>query len=856
VSRRSGERILDVEINEPLTWHDYAVEWVLGAALVFSPLAYGSTNAWAQQILYGLIAVMAVIAAAKFTLVRGSRVVLTWAYLPIVLYLLVVTLSVIPLPAGLVKTISPGTVEEKTRLLSDLPSVQQVLSHLTITFNVWSTLQGLRMVLALSVVFVVIVNICQTPAQITRILAMVAIAGAIVALLALAQDVTQNSGQPQRIYWNLPLISVEAVHQNAGPFAGHAQLGQYLNLTIGAMMALALVQIGNAFYGEDPTGREVLERLNSTGIRIAIILLIGMAAAAVAIAWSVSRGATIGLVIAGLVSMALLLVKRGWRKGETVVLINVVLALVIVAAVGYVLLERGFLQRTGDAKQQSLDRLEIVKSMGPMIVKWPVMGTGLESFEWVYPMFQRSGGGNSFFTHAENDYAQTLSDTGIVGGVLTLGFLVIVFVNWLKAFFGRRPIQLAAVGIAFSLIAVMIHSAADFSQRTPAVALVTTVLVALTISLSRLAVQSESTESVKPTFGWMPLPRIVVAVIAIGAMGWSIWSLNNVRIAEILSWQSDPTVYFLDAKPSDPDFEKQLHEYFRVPIADNVKAVALDPMNVEYIHELNHFRWRELSGRRDETTAAIIYPPDAAEVGQKIEQELSAARVLCPCFGRLHTLLGKIQWDLGDKELGEKNLQIARKLRPADGEPVFYLCEIASDQDRWDDALSLAKECYSREGHNFGRLLVNLLAREHRHPELAFEVVKNDDLWLGELFSAVKPDGEQKVLYDQIQARLLELEKKAVVETPARGEAWLTLARRQRDAGNTDEAVDAFNQAIVLDAGNINARMELARFLVTIGRNDEATKQLDMCLRLSPQLDEAKNMLKTLSSLPPRPSGP
>ncbi|CAN5556448.1 hypothetical protein BH10PLA1_BH10PLA1_08250 [soil metagenome] len=856
MSRRSGERILDVELNEPLTGYDYAIEWLLGAALVFSPLAYGATNAWAEQVLYGLIALMAILAGIKLSRVRGSRVVLTWAYLPIVLYLLVVALSIIPLPAALVKAISPGTVEVKTQLLSDVPSIGQLLSHLTISFNVWSTLMGLRMVFAMSVVFVVIANICQTKGQITRVLMMVAGAGLIVTLLTLAQDFTQGSEKIQRIYWNLPLISVDAVHRNSGPFAGHAQLGQYLNLTIGAMLALAVVQIGQAFHGEDPSVRDMMDRINSAPIRLAILLGLAMTAALAAIAWSLARGALVGTAVGGIAVMLMLIYKRGWRKSETVILLNIVLLLAILAGAGYFVFEKAFVERRGNVEEGGATRLAIVKSMGPMIHQWPVMGTGLESFEWVYPMYQPIASAGLFFTHAENDYAQTISDTGIVGGALTLAFVLILIVNWKKAFAAPQPIQLATVGIAYSLIAVMVHSTADFSQRTPAVAMVTSALLGLTISLSRLAARSNLREPAKPTFGWMPLPRMIVTGVVGGLMVWSVWSLNRVARAESLSWHSDPTVFFIDAKPTDPDFKDKLRRYYYDPIADNTKAAELDPLNVENIYDLNHFRFRELSGMRDPETTAVIYPPEATQVGQKIVDELSAARVLCPTYGRPRTLLGKIQWDLLDsKSMAEKNLELARKLRPTDSEPVYYLCQIAAEQGRWDDALQLAKETLRRNS-SYGGLLKDLFVYRHNRVDLAYEVLKDNEDALGSLVDAIRSNPDLKPLAATAQGRLLELNTKSAEAAPLDSGVWLRLARRQRDAGMNADAVDSYNKAITQDYGNTELRMQFANFLVTIGRPEEAGKQAEICLRLNPQLDEAKNMLKSLNTLPPRPPGP
>ncbi len=852
MSRRSGEPIQVLEFNEPLTWHDYAIEWVLGVALVVSPLAYGSTNPWSQEILYALIGIVALLAGAKLSFVRGTRFIFTWAYLPMLLYLVLVTISVIPLPAGLVRAISPGTYEEKSRLMADIPNVGELLSRLTISFNTWTTLRGLRLMMAVSVLFAVVVNIYQTPSQIKRLLGTVAMAGLVVTSITVAQNVTHDPDQPYRIFWNIPFISTDAVHPNAGPFPGKAQLGQYLNLTIGAMVALALVLIAESFEGEEPSSRDIVDRLGSLRLRIAGLLILSGMVAALTIAWSLSRGAMLGLAVGGVLVSILLSVKRGWRKRETILLINAMIVVAIAISITYALFESKFGKMVATTGNSGVSRITLIKSMVPMFRTWPIMGTGSESFEWTFPLFQPKDLGG-FYVFAENDYAQVLTDTGIVGGILVLAFVVVMLGHWIGAYRGRRPIHMAAVGIGLGLLAIMVHSFSDFSQHASAIAAVTSVLLGLLVSLHRLAQRPvEAKQRQLPSFGWTPWPRLIVAGLVVAAMGWSVWSLDYLRRAEILAYESDPGSSSFKTAVTDPDFQARLDEYYDPVIADDAEACRLDSTNVLYMHWVNHFRWRKLTARRDDKTGVIIFPANAKEVAQQIVDEMSSARVFCPCYGKLYTLLGAIQWEFSDKKEAVRNLEIGHERRPADPEPLYYLARVAAIQGRWDHSEAFATRCCSLNG-GFSEPLIKLYVKVLHRPDMAAHIFRDNT---GALWRLTDELSDQPQLLRQTRARLLVLADQQVQVEPTNARAWAFLAKWASELGEDSRTIDAYRKSLDLDYGNVEVRMNLARFLQRVGRKDDAIQEVEICLRIQPQNADAKTLLASLTGLVTPPVKP
>jgi len=81
---------------------------------------------------------------------------------------------------------------------------------------------------------------------------------------------------------------------------------------------------------------------------------------------------------------------------------------------------------------------------------------------------------------AHNDYLQILADTGIVGGLLGLSFLVLLFG---KGFARRSSSDKFRRGVATGALAgcfaVLVHSAFDFTLHTTANALLFLVLAAM-----------------------------------------------------------------------------------------------------------------------------------------------------------------------------------------------------------------------------------------------------------------------------------------------------------------------------------------------------------------------------------------
>src|SRR5450432_802383 len=80
---------------------DAAIEIFVSAMLIFTPLAFGSTQAWSQEILLALIAAATLCLGLKFIFQPSTKFSWSWAYLPIGLFLIFCAIQLVDLPLNI-----------------------------------------------------------------------------------------------------------------------------------------------------------------------------------------------------------------------------------------------------------------------------------------------------------------------------------------------------------------------------------------------------------------------------------------------------------------------------------------------------------------------------------------------------------------------------------------------------------------------------------------------------------------------------------------------------------------------------------------------------------------------------------
>ena len=129
-------------------------------------------------------------------------------------------------------------------------------------------------------------------------------------------------------------------------------------------------------------------------------------------------------------------------------------------------------------------RWQIWVDTSQIIRDFPLFGAGLGSFAQIFPM-HRSFHIRGLVSHAENDFLQLASDTGLIG----LGLLFAVFVylffkaaTRIRALSEGEPQRYIAIGGLVSILAIMFHSLVERNIQVPANAFLYTVLWAIVLT--------------------------------------------------------------------------------------------------------------------------------------------------------------------------------------------------------------------------------------------------------------------------------------------------------------------------------------------------------------------------------------
>ena len=102
----------------------------------------------------------------------------------------------------------------------------------------------------------------------------------------------------------------------------------------------------------------------------------------------------------------------------------------------------------------------------------PIKGSGLGTLVAAYPRYETSYDGR-VVDHAHNDYAETLADTGLLGGLCGMVFLWLLYCEAQKNFEAEqghfsRGLHAAAI---VALSGMLLHSFLDFNLHIPSNAL-------------------------------------------------------------------------------------------------------------------------------------------------------------------------------------------------------------------------------------------------------------------------------------------------------------------------------------------------------------------------------------------------
>ena len=466
-----------VPVEQASPWTDRAIERGIFFLLIFTPLAFGTTQDWS-------IAIMEITAFLIFGvwLIKYRETPLMHKAqprskgLPALLLVFcgavlvgIVVLQIIPMPRDLLNLLSPKTTElYQTFLEGDLTSWR------TISTAPHASVSGIILFLSYASVFTVVLQHYNTEEKIQGLFRLIIVIGCSLAVLAVLTRVFRNGN----VMWIFP---VRAGEKAMGPYINKNHFAGYMEMVIPIAMSYYLYTAGKMVLpSKEQNASRVQQALSFLDNRkfaslsqgmVAVLLLTG------GLFMSLSRGGISGYAVSMAVFAWMVRSRRSLRKRAVfMALLGGVVAIAVIVA-GWSMFEA----RLETSEQQGTMRIGTWTDAFSLARNFPLFGTGWGTFEKIYPAYQTAHPDLNF-EHAENEYVEVLTDAGWIGLVALLGTMAsgcfIILQRWRERH-NTFVVSFTVGGItAFS--AIIVHSLLDFNMRVPANALLMTVILALT----------------------------------------------------------------------------------------------------------------------------------------------------------------------------------------------------------------------------------------------------------------------------------------------------------------------------------------------------------------------------------------
>jgi len=431
-----------------LTWSERLIEAGALVLLVFTPLAFGTTERWSEAVAELLVLGMTLVYVVGTVRDWEIRIELPPGWLPAALFLALAAFQVV--------TGWSADAHETRRYLLKLGAVA---AFLLVCYNTYRTRQ-----------------------QIRRAIWTMTAMGTLISLVGLVQRLTGN----ERLYGIGPRVEYGAPF---GPYVNRAHFAGLMVVVVPA--ALVLILTGQRASGRRPlyrTWRDRLRDWNSSDsgprglIPLSIVLMGGAALA------SGSRGGMVALLVAlSAMGIGMLVGRRSWSSRAARGLLALVLVILAAAWIG------------GDVVYGTAERLAVELGRPQESVRvalwadafhlWrdaPLLGTGLGTFGFAFPRF-RTIPGPRFFSHAESDWVQLLTDTGALGlalALLAVTSIGIVLCRCYRATASRWEKALALAGFV-ALAGTVVQGLANFTLPAMSNLLYVALVLALALQPGR-----------------------------------------------------------------------------------------------------------------------------------------------------------------------------------------------------------------------------------------------------------------------------------------------------------------------------------------------------------------------------------
>lgn len=456
-----------------------ADRWLFAATLAFLfwlPLPWGSHRPWSSDLLVvlasSLLALRLLLTASGH--IAPPRGIARQLALPALWWLAWLTwigVQLWPLDPQVLARWSPQAAQlyaQSAALLGAAPQPRLSIAP-SQTIDAWLLSAGYGCLYGL-----IVLSTCADRERMRLTLAVIAASGLFQALYG---SLMTLSG----LEWGFFEAKTHYLGVATGTFVNRNHLAGYMELAGAAALGLILADLGGT--GGARTWRQraldLIALLFSAKMRARLALIV----MAIALVLTRSRMGNIAFVSSLCVcAMGFVLLRHRQHAFRAFLLFSSVIALDILVVSNYYGLER-VIQRIEQTDLTTDSRAVFLRHAPPAMEAYRTTGAGLGTFDVAFSPY-RTDELRPYFDHAHNDYIEFFVETGVIGVVLLALFVLAHATHALRTLIRRQRRMAAAVSFSalMAMLAIAIHSTADFNLQIPANASTLLTLMALSAS--------------------------------------------------------------------------------------------------------------------------------------------------------------------------------------------------------------------------------------------------------------------------------------------------------------------------------------------------------------------------------------
>jgi O-antigen ligase len=598
----------------------FFIESFIVFLIIFSPFIYASVTIFPLTVIEITSLFLLLLFSAKILFGANGVALVKIPFVSLVFFIVLILFQLIALPRGLLQYLSPGTLQ----LYVDFGFIS--MKNLTLSIYPNATLGMLLQFLSYLVVFFVTINYFDTEKKVKRIILVIIFSGFIYSF-----------------YGIIKRFAIEGV--GFSTFTNRNHFSAYIQMIIPLAIGYSLTR-------------------KSVAVRSIFIFLASTMLLALFLA--LSRAGIVCVVVSLLILAIILRMKFALKKEAGVVILAVLFLAVLLG------LSSGFdptMQRLKTLLtpfQAMAGRLSLIKDTLNIIKDFPLWGVGLGALGEIFQKYKSMQGSETFsFTH--NEPLQLIAETGVLGFLLIIIFLVEYFKGILHLLFKRRNpyVIYLSLGCLVGIISIFLHSLLDFVFHIPA----NTVLFVIILAMISRILYIQQNEAVLEQKQEINLPQYL-KIISI-----FIFLSFFLLAASLIMKRYKAEQIFQNVKESGVGISKpDIIFKYRKKLRVLDKVIALNTLNSSY-HNKKADIFSELAVRDDLRVELLNFKEfgDREKLLNLAEESYKKAIELNPTRADYHLRLGWFYGVTGLSELTKREFDKAILLDPKNYNIKVYI---------------------------------------------------------------------------------------------------------------------------------------------------------------------------------------